>query len=438
MSPAPNFRKVGVNSVDELFYSKDAIAESFAHLYAHKRSDRALNKIDPAGLSFNDFARNFEEYRNIIFSQVESGAYQLSPAQPTEIFADKPRIIQRLTWPDNFVLLHLARSINQVTASKLPDCLFSYRKGRSASQALKRLGRFIGRRQPPFFIARRDIKSYGETMDHKFILADFARYASPGPQLCHLMKQICEFPTLVDGQITPNECGLPTGNYLQLVFENLYLLDVDKTLSVIPNSLYLRFGDDILFVSVDGATFDVATKLLDKLITNRLVSCSPEKSKDILLVKPHELSKLINQQHVSAQSTFCYLGMQIDFKSRISLPKNKQHRLRQSIRARLGQFSKLIPANLNAEGRVKLLAQATREYLWEDSPEQAPTIHDYLLAFQDKESSAEFDRWLALTLLGYALGTGHKASSLRKFPYRKLRELGLPSCTAIWRQDVQP
>ena len=174
------------------------------------------------------FVRNAAKFIDLATAALQHGTYRLQPARPVEVYVDKPRTIHKLTWPDTFLLGHLARLVSSRIEPLLSDSVYSFRKGRSSALALERVQRFIKNTHLPKYFVRRDVKSFGETMSHDVILQDFETAFPRSETLRELLKTVCKFPVMIDDSLATNSHGLPTGHNIQLVFENLYLRPIDR------------------------------------------------------------------------------------------------------------------------------------------------------------------------------------------------------------------
>ena len=417
---------------NEIFYSRAFVDQSFRAFHGRKRTlgYSASSRGEPA--LFTLF-QNFETLIPYVLRAVRQLDYELSPAVAHVISADKERIIHHFNWLDTFLLFHLARFIEIKTAPVLSESVFSYRKGRSAALALSRLCRFLKKSPDGCAIVRRDIKSFGESMQHNFILDDFRRVASVDEGLNYLMKQICNFRCERFGKIIENQRGLPGGHHIQLVCENLYLLELDRALEKLEPGCYLRFGDDILFASPDFSLADRAGGLVQDFLAKRGVSTNVEKSRDLVLGKPQNASL----QGRPTSASIKYLGSEVHWDGSLSIPARKLKPLRKLLVQRIEAACQCLPVSCTNEHRLEIAVCAVRNLV---ARTDAAMSKDNPLSMLHQEAHnpnqlRELDRWLALVVLRATFRRGFSKGNFRRCGFSKLRSLGLPSLSHLRRTN---
>src|SRR4051794_22956853 len=208
-----------------------------------QRKQRERRKYRPDDqLTLVDLVHNADRLVPLAIQAIRERDFVLQPARPIIVRTDKPRTVHQFEWLDQFIIDYFAEWVAERTRAQLPDSLYSFRPMRSSAMAVQRAAAFIAGvpQHERGWGMRRDVKSYGESLQHTHVLADFTAALGPSPELATLLGEICRFPKLEpDGTVQRNTCGLPTGSYVQLVFENLYLLALDRELECVPRSLYL-------------------------------------------------------------------------------------------------------------------------------------------------------------------------------------------------------
>jgi hypothetical protein len=181
---------------------------------------------------------------------------------------------------------------------------------------------------------------------------------------------VCRFPLRrEDGSIAQNPCGLPTGTHLQLVFENLYLRSVDNELHTDDgNSVYSRFGDDVLFVSRDKARADAARDCFANFAKQATLTFHPEKSVDLLLAPSHTLPRLKGDRDWRAVAQFEYLGLDIDVHGNITLPTRKTRVMMNFLKERFTNTLAAEGALADVDERVRLLSRVVVQALERGQP----------------------------------------------------------------------
>jgi hypothetical protein len=221
------------------------------------------------------------------------------------------------------------------------------------------------------------------------------------------------------------------------VFENLYLAGLDAQLDAIPGSLYLRFGDDIIFVTPDRDVVLKSRAIIERELAFRRLVRHPEKSADFVLAHPHLLHSFGEKEaNLDACAVFPYLGMDLDYRGAVLLPASKRKHIRDFLRARVRSCAGTLPDAAGPEHRVEIICRSLGVLLDAHRRGLSTPVRDYAQRTGDESSLRELDRWLALEVLRSALGRGACKGSFRRYPPRRLRSLGLPSLVHLRRTHV--
>lgn len=395
-------------SLEELLQTHETRPSSGSH-----RSDLTLRELIP----------HRTEIWSALQTELAQRTYAPQPGRIVSVFADKPRKIVSFDWIDRLILDHFARTLAKVVEPQLSDNLWSFRKGRGQHEALQRVVAYI-QKQPigsPIYVLRRDIREFGDSLKHEFLLQDFKELAHPSSTLIFLLEQICRYQKInPDGSLETNRQGLPTGSYLQLVFENMYLLNLDRALEKIPDSLSMRFGDDILFLCTQENIFEEAKSLTSKMIQERNLDFNLEKSFDLKL---------------EAQGKcrfFEYLGMRVWRDGRLSLPPRKTQLIRKILKSRMRNLAQLQrPLCQHTAELITRISMGMKGYL--ESSDFQERLWPYLREVSDENELRDLDRWLCLSLLQEVLQSGFSKANFRNYRPRDLRKRGLPSLLHIKR-----
>jgi hypothetical protein len=260
------------------------------------------------------------------------------------------------------------------------------------------------------------------------VLADFNAFFPKASRLQTLLEAFCRFELQTPAGRSRNSVGLPTGTYLQLLFENLYLLELDQALSLIPGAVNIRFGDDILFLSDRRKSFHLALAAANEVAARRRLIFNPLKSENILLLSSHALPHArTEEQELSPAHHFDYLGMRIFSDGKISLSVKKQRTIQAELRSLIHSVARMSSEVCSEEELPRLLVQAVEEFLSPNSRFQKSRARSYLSLCSDMEQLAGLDRWIALQILKITTGKGVRKSNFRNKAWKQLRSLGLPS-----------
>ncbi|MCX5747984.1 MAG: reverse transcriptase domain-containing protein [Proteobacteria bacterium] len=415
------------------FFSMANVWRAFG---AFQRKQRERRKYRPDDqLTLSELVRNADRLVPLALGAIRERDFVLQPARPIIVRTDKPRTVHQFEWLDQFIIDYFAEWVAERTRALLPDCLFSFRPMRSSAMAVERAAAFVAcvPHHERVWAMRRDVKSYGESLQHTHVLADFAAALGPSPELATLLGEICRFPKIeADGTVQRNTRGLPTGSYVQLVFENLYLLALDRELECVPRSLYLRYGDDILFLTLDEGAFSSAQARVAAHLHDRGLEFNESKSRQLGLSPSHQAGS--SRGDVVCSSEFDYLGARITFKGDVHLDLKKQRKVTGFIRRKLAQTASHFPT-ASPDEKIAALIATVRTLCTERGIFRTNPIHTYVGRVADDNALRELDKWVAQTVLKLGLGRGFKKGLFRRYPYRRLRELGLPSMLHLTRTN---
>lgn len=422
--------------LDKKFFDTAEIQKSYSCLHQRERARSDYLYPRSRQYSFAEFARHKDRFIEIAFRAIRRGDFCLGSAQPCLVSADKQRTIYKFEWLDHFIIYHFARCVNQLTNKHLPDQLYSYRSGRSNRQAVNVVSNYLKNATSECFVLRRDVKSFGEQMAHQLVSEDLVEYCAPSDKLLQLFESICKFRINNDGQEIQNQVGLPTGHYLQLVCSNLYLIRLDRILSELGNSIYVRFGDDLLFVSQNMTEATSAAGTIDSFMKARMLCLSENKSLNFVLRKCH----LHNKKATDLQSDFIdteyfeYLGHRMSRAGVVDTPSSKKQKMQKIYRSRLQFVAKKMSQNAPTEDRLKSLIRVVKDLTSDAIFRQANTANNYWREYYSECELKEFDRWLATTIVKLATNRGFSSSNFKHVSYAKLRSLGLPSILHLRRK----
>ena len=422
-----------IPSLEQQFFNHRNIQDSY-QIFFKKNSSKSIRRADINSLDFHEFHRYHDKFINLALRAIRNGSWTLQPSRQQIIFADKQRIISRFTFLDQFILLHLAACLQSELEQDYPASVHSYRKKHSNINALKLIATFIQNNSGPLFIIKRDISDYGASINHDLAIESISKLTEPGEVILKMLNCIFKHSIITEtGDIKVSTCGLPTGTHLQLVFENVYLFDLDRELQSLSPALYLRFGDDMIFISPSKEIAEQAASAISSELAKKELLINKEKSSDSILVKPADNLSLNAIPGWRKISHFQHLGLQIAFDGTLRLNNSKIKRLHNILRSRLKSALKLLPAEAANERKLKLLIRTIQNLLQQNCLTADSKLANYLHAIQNQKELKELDLWLALQIINLAYGCGFKKSAFRHCSYHKLRQLGLPSFIHLLR-----
>ncbi len=153
--------------------------------------------------------------------------------------------------------------------------LYSFRPGRTAKDAVRRLSRAPGVRE--MWSYKADISNYFNSIPIPKLTPLLVQALGEDPRLLHFLTSLLEEPEVLErGRPIVEEKGIMAGTPLSAFYANLYLRELDRHFDE-QGVLYARYSDDvILFASSEEEREEYAAFLRDYLEEQGL-RLNPEK-----------------------------------------------------------------------------------------------------------------------------------------------------------------
>ncbi len=216
--------------------------------------------------------------------------FDFSPHQKSLVIVDKPRNLYLADWADKILLMVMASILQEGTSKLLSSSVYSYRKGFSATKAVKKLSRFV-KRNPgkDIYIIKRDIAQYTDSISQQKLFSYLSEQTTldPNSLFGRLLRKAIRIEILAKNDEGPS-ClakGIPSGSPLSPPLANLFLKPLDDVLMPIPNSFYGRFGDDFVFATTDRLTAARALMDIHRIVTELGLQTKPEKELNCTLTR---------------------------------------------------------------------------------------------------------------------------------------------------------
>jgi hypothetical protein len=379
--------------------------------------------------------------------EVSRGRYAFSPVLRRQArFAGKMRLLYVAPPLDDIVIGALAQVLSELLDPVLPGGLYSYRRGRSAYSAIGAFGAYLRahcrKRQDPrargLYVVRRDVRNYGDAIGAG---ADSALW----PQLGYALRAATLEPTEAlmlwlqsafrpavdtetDGLVRP-ERGIPTGSALQPIACNLYLGPLDRLCEAVPGGFYARYGDDVLFAHPDPERAQWMLGAIDAQLEALGLEPSPGKCGAYYFNGAGRASPRAAFRPASALD---YLGVRLDFRGAIGLPRAKLRELLGDVRSRLSRSAALLEHD-DPQARAQALGAIVNAALDPSHPLAHDCAQPLRALVDDRAQLRDLDyklsRCLAQVLAGRA-----DVRAFREFPPRRLRaQSGL--CSLVRARD---
>lgn len=420
-------------SLDALFFNHSLARENLRLFIQNKESKINYSfrgSKEESSLLAGDLARDSNKFIKLAFKDIKAGRYVPVPAHEKTIHADKPRLAYTFSVADEFLMFHLARCLESATCSLLPTCLYSFRQGYSSRRAVQDLKKFmLASASKEHFVLRRDIRTYGESLNHQEILKTLKDLTIVGTELCELLTKFCRFKIQHEDLQVENFCGLPTGTYLQIVFENLFLLDMDRELSAINPGGYFRFGDDLLFISKEEGLCQQASEIIERQMKSKKLQINEEKKKNLALWPSHKIPAASGAFY-QPQAYVEFLGVRIWNNAALTLVARKERAVRKFMSQRIQAICNNINSTtLSATDRTRIIARNTGVLLQDQIFLKSNPLINYIYYIDDKTYLKKLDNWLALEIIRQ--GFNRKAPRPGYFKYFSLKQIRLAGLPAL-------
>lgn len=253
-----------------------------------------LKGID--GISLSEFRRNLKNNLELLHTELSKGEHRFLPLISQKIpkkHGKGYRTIYLASVRDRIIYQALFQVLQPLSEKTFSDNLYSYRSVRTHYQAIKNARRLILHHSQDYHVLKIDFKDYADTLDHKILLRKFAELGCDQKTLALINQSLKQDIFTENGKIQPQK-GIVQGIALCSIAYNIYLNDLDHTMSAKADIIYQRMGDDIILFSKDKKKLASAYKHLLKEAKSRKL--------------------IINQDKTVLQSTmepFEYLGLEM-------------------------------------------------------------------------------------------------------------------------------
>jgi len=361
-----------------------------------------------------------------IIKTLKNRKYKAPIAAERKIKTDeKERTIYAFDLHEKILHGAITTFLNQLFESFFSGSLQSYRKGRGVHNTLLQLSDYIKNldEKEAVFILRKDIKEYGDSIPHDKLFEVIRKYIPENDYLYDVITKIIKFKYYEFGtkELKTKELGLPTGSPLNNVMTNIFLTDMDLKIDQYSNtSCYFRYVDDIIVATPDKDTADNISRILKETMTDKRLLFNKEKEKDFIFEKASNM-----------QEKFNYLGLMVNSKGKMSFNKEKGKKIKDQIRNLIKKMhimaSDITPKK---EEKIKGIINSLRVLLYRT--DLLPWLTSYFPVVNDEEYWKELDLWIAKTLLSKVYKRAGD-SVFKKYPFKSLREKGLPSMRHLRR-----
>ena len=187
----------------------------------------------------------------------------------------KKRTVYIYPEPENTVLKLLTYLLLRRYDGLFSNSLYSFRPGRSAKDAIRRLKRVPGLFDK--YAYKVDISNYFNSIDLSLFLPVLKSAVEDDPELFAFLSRLLSEPQVRErGRVIAEEKGIMAGTPLASFYANLFLKDLDRLFAErgIP---YARYSDDIILFGESPETVRQYAAEVREYLASRLLSVNPDK-----------------------------------------------------------------------------------------------------------------------------------------------------------------
>lgn len=193
----------------------------------------------------------------------------------SKLSSQKKRTVYTYPRDENLVLKLLTHLLLRKYDSLFPGNLYSFRPGRTAKDAVRRLLNDPGIHE--MYAWKVDVSNYFNSIPIQKLLPLLQAVTSDDPELFSFLRQLLLEPCVIDrGQIVAEEKGIMAGTPLSAFYANLYLLELDRHFEALSVP-YIRYSDDIILFAPTREEVDHHAAYLKSGLHDMGLSINPEK-----------------------------------------------------------------------------------------------------------------------------------------------------------------
>jgi hypothetical protein len=339
----------------------------------------------------------------------------------TRSFNGRERTIYLYPWEERLVDLMLFQTLNRYFHGALPSDVYAYRHQQfGVDVCQRRLAAVLRSSQKPVYVIRRDVRNYFASIDHDLLLAALAEWVEEDDYLYDLLRRRVGFAYRAKDGETPSTAtqGVPFGTAVACFLANMFLTPIDRAVAELDGVAYFRYADDILVVTSDrGQALEVVARLDRGLAALKLKSKSKHHA-DLVLGADDAVFE--------RAPSFRYLGLQFRADGSVRLSRDKFRKICNRFKYALRRKRRQLQEQEDPLERAQLAIDICRGVI-ENGSRPVAIIDYYLKHVTDEEQLRLLDRWLAEEILAVVFKNGHRKGNFRRLPFKRMRQMGLPS-----------
>jgi hypothetical protein len=375
------------------------------------------------GETLFDFARRGLKNLDLLHRALVGRRFRFRPALALKRnFNGKERVLYVQPWEERLVSLLLYRLLNRTLDRHFSGSAYAYRwRGFGVDRCQREIVHTLRLMAAPVYVMKRDIADFFASMDHAVLLDRLRRFVDPHDYLFALLGDCVRFRFRDAAVLKTAERGVPFGTAVACLFSNLYLMDLDRQLEAIPEIRFYRYADDLLVLSPTAAGLELARDVFARELAVLRLASKPTHEHDFVLADGPS-----RHADYPAQREFRHLGLEFRADGSVGLSRDKARKIRNLFRFAFRKHRSRFRRMGTPERRAELAVEIAQRTL-QRGVRNVAIIDYYLRHVTDESQLRELDRWLAEEVLSLAFEGGRKRSYFRRLPFRRLRQMGLPS-----------
>ena len=175
------------------------------------------------GMTWRQYEQDLESHLEVLHSKLNRGAYRAKPSRRTYIPKGdgRKRPLGIAALEDKIVQRAVAEVLNAIYEADFLGFSYGFRPGRRPHEALDALVAAIQFKKVNFVLDA-DIRSYFDSMDHKW-MEDFIGHRIADKRILRLVSKWLKAGVIEEGQWKASEEGSPQGASISPLLSNVYL-----------------------------------------------------------------------------------------------------------------------------------------------------------------------------------------------------------------------
>ena len=194
----------------------------------------------------------------------------------SKVSTGRKRVVYTYPRAENTVLKLLTWLMLRRYDGCFDPALWSFRPGRSAKDAVRRLLAWPGTRGS--WVYKADVADYFNSVPVERLLPALAKITAEDPALFAFLRRLLEEPRVLEnGREVTEAKGIMAGTPLSAFYANLYLADLDRAFAGrgIP---YARYSDDVILFAPDPAAAKANAAFLQGFLAGKGLTLNPDKA----------------------------------------------------------------------------------------------------------------------------------------------------------------